>query len=247
MNLSEMNINSLIPAFTTIVGLIVGWILNELTYLFRSKRENRRQLNAALFNLMDVRFILVNTDPDRFIDLIASVLKRKFASQLPKDLDVVVGQIMNIFFQALIAERQMGELKSIGAKYSQSVDELSKIDPILAYRLSGKQKFHNYVEYLNEYFNKVDELAKKHLQESMQGTEQQDWERLKDRAKKALHPGLHKVVMDTVTADIKRIAREIGVLTSYKARRVISKQERQIQDKEFDELVDGYLKVLLTN
>ena len=141
----------------------------------------------------------------------------------------------------------MGELKSIGAKYSQSVDELSKIDPILAYRLSGKQKFHNYVEYLNEYFNKVDELAKKHLQESMQGTEQQDWERLKDRAKKALHPGLHKVVMDTVTADIKRIAREIGVLTSYKARRVISKQERQIQDKEFDELVDGYLKVLLTN
>jgi hypothetical protein len=248
MKLSDLNINFLIPAFMTILGLVIGWILNELTYLVRSRRENKRQLNAALFNLLDVRFILISTDPDRFIDSITSILKRKFPGQLPKEFDVVVGQLLNTLFQGLVAERQMGEIKSIEKRYSESVDELSRIDPILAYSLSGKQKIYNYLEYLNDYFSKVDELAKNQLQQFAEGgKEGQNWDQLRERAKKALHPGLFRVAMETVTSDIKRIAREIGIVTSYRARRVISRQEHPRPDKELEELLDGYLKMLFSN
>ena len=41
-----------------ILGVVIGWLLNELGYYFRTNRENKRSLNEAIFILLDFQAFL---------------------------------------------------------------------------------------------------------------------------------------------------------------------------------------------
>jgi len=50
--------DKLFGVFSTIGGLVVGWTLNELSYLFKGNRENKKILNQVLFTQLEIRDIL---------------------------------------------------------------------------------------------------------------------------------------------------------------------------------------------
>ena len=60
-----------------VAGTILGFLLNELAVYFRARREAKARLRVALYNLLEVHFYFVRTDPSPILDLFMEWLKSK--------------------------------------------------------------------------------------------------------------------------------------------------------------------------
>ena len=96
------------------IGVIVGWLLSELSQLFKSRRENRRLINKSLYSLLDLLFIL-----NQKKSLLGSAIKADKLTGMQCD---IVGMLFedNRF--------SSDEFKS---KIFQTINDLAEVDPIL--------------------------------------------------------------------------------------------------------------------
>ena len=109
-----------------ILGVVIGWLLNELGYYFRTTRENRRSLNEAVFILLDfqaflthVRDILIGTQSiDEF-----HLTTVKLINLLTDDEDIL----------------SIGFRKNLQIAFSN----ISKFDPFLAQQLRSSSSILN--------------------------------------------------------------------------------------------------------
>lgn len=102
----------------TIVAVIAGWLLNEVSQFFKYKREDKKTVNAALFNLLDLKFIL-----EQLQEIIVAGIQQRHLSPLARK-----------FFNNLIKDDRFNSEK-FKEKLDHSVDEISKVDPLTAQKL----------------------------------------------------------------------------------------------------------------
>jgi len=83
-----MEIN-LTTALITILGVVIGWLLNELSFLIRLRIKDRRKLKKVLFNLLNVYFYLnklkIKIGPQ--VDILFNHLKKLL--QEPSDPELI--------------------------------------------------------------------------------------------------------------------------------------------------------------
>jgi hypothetical protein len=191
---------------------------------------------------LDIRFILANSNIEKFTDLTISILKAKFPGEIPKDIHLLLKQIFNIFLQTIIVEKQMKELKTVELRYKSSVESISKLDPFIAYKLSGKQAVYNYIDYLNEYTSKIDEISKRQISDFYKEPVPDDLDEFKNKIKYILHPKLYESAMKVITDDIKEVGSKLSLQSRKQIRKIIGKQDSYEIDTDLENLIEGYLK-----
>ena len=110
----DIDLKTVLPA----IGVIVGWLLNELSQIFKSRREARRVINKSLYSLLDLLLML-----NQKKSLLKSALK-------PNKLDDFQRDILVRLFE----DRRFNS-DDFKKKLLQTINDLAEIDPILCQAL----------------------------------------------------------------------------------------------------------------
>jgi len=124
-----MKIEYLLP----LIGVFIGWILSELSQLFKERRENKRIAKRTIFFLIEIRL---------YLSFLAPILKNLLqVESLKKDFNDILKEIFenkehtSDYFEKLI---------------SDSISNLSSLNPNLA--LNFKQLMGNSKKVLSKNF-----------------------------------------------------------------------------------------------
>jgi len=126
---------SLVP----VIALIIGFFLNQVAGYLQTSRDEKRILKEVLFNQLDVWFELLRADWDALIPLIKGKVRDYLAAHgaTEEQLDAFL-EVSNELLQQMLAKQQLTEWQALMLRYNASVQQLAKVEPLLAFRLSGR-------------------------------------------------------------------------------------------------------------
>ncbi len=115
---------SLLAVFGTLAGTILGFGLNEASYLVRARREERHLLGRVLKELLEIR------NQTKMMPTLMEALKSRIPAAIPPAADFAIRQMFRNMFSGL--------MQGIHERYKQAVSEVSGAFPVLAYELRAK-------------------------------------------------------------------------------------------------------------
>ncbi len=214
--------------FGPLIGVFIGWLLTRKNDKDKLVREDKRKLKRTLKTLLDLRYEinLVRRDED-FINIYVETVKTKFGELGQLDTEQtnrIIDLLKKMIEEAgLTITKQTS--KTTKENFEKAVDNLSEIDPILAYRLSGKQN-------IQEFFGEWEEISKKSLDE---------WMTDKDEVKNMIQHFRPKLLNEAITdldSVLIEIATQIDSGTLSKTNEIIAEKdiyEKQIEIHQFVE------------
>jgi hypothetical protein len=116
--------SSLLAVFGTLAGTVLGFGLNEASYLVRARREERHLLGRVLKELLEIR------NQTKIMPTLMETLKSRIPAALPPAADFAIRQM----FRDILS----GLMQGIQERYNQAVSEVSGAFPVLAYELTAK-------------------------------------------------------------------------------------------------------------
>ena len=155
------NLLEIIKYLGPFIGIFIGWFLTRKSDKDKLLREDKIKLKRTLKNLLDIRHEvnLVKSD-DVLINTYLDAIKNKFGelSDMDSDQTKKVKELFTSMYEkaGLTIIRQT--TKTTKENFEKAVDDLSEVDPILAYRLSGKQ-------HIQDFFEEWEDVSKTSLKE----------------------------------------------------------------------------------
>jgi hypothetical protein len=134
-----VDLNTLTPY----IGVALGWFLNELSHVFRSRRDDRRAISRALTDLLDIRHSVFGLR--HFID---KYLERLKASE--NDRRAVLSFV----------NRLVPDVEGIHKRYDEAVDVISSFDPLLGFELRAKDSVGPLISQMNSIVALLDQTTK---------------------------------------------------------------------------------------
>jgi len=106
----------------TLLGVLVGWGLTELSNIFRARREHRLAIGQALSELLELR---------HWVLILADVVK-EVASRLkaPPEVQTVLRSVICSLIPGLA---------ELPRRYVEAAAKVAGVSPVLAYRLRGPE------------------------------------------------------------------------------------------------------------
>jgi hypothetical protein len=114
-----------------VLTLVAGWFLNELSYLVRLRREERKPFAKAIADLLEIRH--------RIRGASAAIAEVKKHFLVPADAELAVRRFLQDFIL---------QTEPLRERYNEAVDLIASVDPILAFRLRSKDEFPSYLQKL---------------------------------------------------------------------------------------------------
>ncbi len=125
----------------TLIGVFLGWFLNELSQFSRSFTEKRQKLRGVLFNLLEIHYIISKMNYNEFIDsyskIASQLIKEKFPDR-PSNFDALLKPFIKNLFASHIIPNFMTNLNLLEKNYENSVQTYSALDPVNAHLMSGR-------------------------------------------------------------------------------------------------------------
>jgi hypothetical protein len=223
----------------SIISVIAGWFLNEMSYYFRCRRQDKRKLKEVLFNLLDIWHLMKANNPDLVVQITIDKLTGRFPDAFRnKEALLSWKPFYQDFADGLMQQIVSKEISGSKERYEISVNSLAKIDPLLAHRLSGKLSVHDYIKISNERIENFKGII------SNFGTSD-DLNAL-ESLKQMVRPIIMDDVTKTMEDDIKEVSCKIGVLTWFKTKRKLGKHDAYIlreANKKTDEFLNNIEKL----
>jgi hypothetical protein len=130
---------------TPLLGVVVGWLLAQLAEKSKAAREDKPKLKRTIFYLLEVRHQLsFYSIPDHQFNTYLSLIKKKF-KPLEAFRNVDESQykmIISAFLKAIVADKPLipeRQIENLHINFLKCIENLSEIDPIVAFRLHGRQ------------------------------------------------------------------------------------------------------------
>lgn len=230
----------LLKGFLPILGVIVGWILSQLTEKMKASREDTRKLKKTLFYLLELRHQLsFYVSNEEHIDIYISLIKEKFSHlESVKALDEPqVKQLLVQLIQGIVKEIPLispQEMEELNRNFMKTIDSLSEVDPILAFRLSGRQNVKNLL-------NEIRERSRVSVLELTKNVS--DVGEL-DSAFQKIEPNLLKGSLGDLDEILVEIARAVGRKTAKKTKARISDKKTEKERKDIERFLEKMLKGL---
>lgn len=137
-----MNFETIIP----IIGVLIGWSLNEVGHLIKAKREDRRIISITIFMLNEIIFILENKK-----NVLESALEFESHSAFSAEM------LANLYKDDTITTNSFRE------KLESCISNVAKFDPYLSLEIKlfsdGLQIFKNYPDDLKKIEETKKEIA----------------------------------------------------------------------------------------
>jgi|GEM_PF-2904626 len=228
-----MEIN-LTTALITILGVVIGWLLNELSFLIRLRIKDRRKLKKVLFNLLNIYFYLnklkIKMGPQ--VDILFNHLKKLLQEPSHPDLIEFVKSTFIKNANEILNEYVHEKINSIKNNYESSLKDLSEVNPFLAYRLSDKLDIYDLLGNLESWFKKISsDLNLPNLE-------------IEQNLLDAFQNKILKEYLDNLEAEIKKLSLSIGFLYWMK---IIShlRKIKKIRENEIKKEFDDFLKEII--
>lgn len=143
-------------------GVALAALLSAVGYLWRVRLEAKRSARKVLYYLLEIRYA-INTsliDPrhmyDKYMDeMIAEFSSRKIALRR-EDLDERVGAYIFQYMVNITESLAVKIDQKIIAPYEDALLDLAEVNPVLAYRLRGKERFQIFLSHSNSYSKEMD-------------------------------------------------------------------------------------------
>lgn len=103
-----------------VLGVAIGWCLNELSQLWRARREDRKAIGRALSDLLLIRHRLLG------IPKVVEELSKRLS--IPEPAQVLLGHILSSWIP----------VDALTKRYEEAVTLVSGIDPLLGFRLRSQ-------------------------------------------------------------------------------------------------------------
>jgi hypothetical protein len=221
------------------VGIVFGWILNQLGQWFQTRQEDKKNLKIVLFNLLETYFIFIRSDFDKYNQKISD----KVHSIIPlNDQPEEAKVFMQIIYSAIVTNYLkpdlLKEIKNVQENYQSSIKTLATIDPLTAYYLNGRVNILETFDIIDEMFDNVKEQFPTEHNEIQIGANQ---------AMNIIKPDIFKDTLVDLENDIKKIAWKINPYVWFNSKRAINRLKvntNENLDKEIDKMFDK-LKPLL--
>jgi hypothetical protein len=230
-----MEIN-LTTALITILGVVIGWLLNELSFLIRLRIKDRRKLKKVLFNLLNVYFYLnklkIKMGPQ--VDILFNHLKKLLQEPSDPELIEFVKSTFIKNANEILNEYVHEKINSIKNNYESSLKDLSEVNPFLAYRLSDKLDIYDLLDNLESWFKKISsDLNLPNLE-------------IEQNLLDAFQNKILKEYLDNLEAEIKKLSFSIGFLYWMKIISQLRKIKKiRVDENEIKKEFDNFLKEII--
>ncbi|ADR23461.1 hypothetical protein MATR_26870 [Marivirga tractuosa] len=236
------NINTIIPVISTLAGIVIGWLLNELRDYFKLRRENKRVINHVLFNLLEIRSILAKTEMEHSSEFIIKLIEDKYPQVPKKQMRFYMRSIFNLYLKKIVADNQNNSIQSIENRYKDSVDDFSKIFPLLAYEVGGKINLYNYLTFLTKYVEKIDDMVRAEFNNDLVPNDQDEYHSFTELISEFFETNLFKKALNSISVDIIKISKKLGRSTKKSCEEIMHGQDSSFESEDFQIFFDDYME-----
>jgi len=131
--------------FGPFIGVLIGWFLSRKNEKDKIKYDEQKRVKRILFILLEIRNELLQSKKmDKYLRICIDKVKVKFNIGESENID---SSALKLFLKGLIMKVN-GENNhfDLNKQFNECVDNLSEIDPFLAYRINGKQNIRSFIE-----------------------------------------------------------------------------------------------------
>lgn len=189
------------------------------TYLWKIQREKTESNRTILYLLLELRYIFINsvikTDQavESYLKLYVERLRaRKIFITVDSNFEQELRTILREAFKSLIADMKEDFKEDFTTQFEKAVIELSKHNPILAYRLQNNIKI-----------EKISGIIDSHLAKTLSWAESTEEKHLLDfeDISKKLETDLTDKLLESLEQDILIVAGSDSILTKLKCKKII--------------------------
>jgi hypothetical protein len=226
-----------ITLLTGFGGIILGFLLTQLGNYLQSYREDKRVLKQVLFNQLDIWVEMKRAD----VETLVPMLLDKFRNALlkrgakPEDVSAMFAGTLTPLI-TILRSLKLAAPENLRERYQESVNQLAKVDPLLAYQLSGRpqtdfnETVDTFIERAMEFEDKKTETtgaadSVSHFTSFIKGYGQQK-------------------ILSGMESDILDVAGHISYWTRFRTRRRLSQLTTKLAD-EADKYMDQFLDSLI--
>jgi len=234
-----MTFETIMTFFGAVCAVIVGWSLGQVSQWYKGRKSDNRTRKRILYCMLEIYHTIpkLSIDMHQISDTISISLLKKFKITDPKEIEegkeimrTVVMPVLAKPLKELVADK----FDQIDKWYEEAVANLSSVDPVLAYKLTGAASF-----------LKHKDAFLKPLDEAMGRSEQPMDEIVGKNIKGFIYKKVDQDTLDFFKDNILILSRSIGRHTMRKTRALLKKQPTQKDtDEELDSLLDEYTTML---
>lgn len=139
------------------IGVFIGWLLTRKNDNDKIKYSEKKQIKKSLYVLLEIRNQLaISKRMDKYLSVLVAKINLMLQDYTDEKIekDQVKG-LMEQILPSLVGENFQLDLKE---QFVKLIDNLSEIDPILAYRINGKQNIQDYIKSWEDKSKKYFEL-----------------------------------------------------------------------------------------
>lgn len=232
-------LNYVAIAVTTLISVGIGLLFSEIGSWFKIRREDNRNKKKVLFYLLETLHAFQKLDISDDLERLSKKISAKIPGEMNHtDAGRIIHSILSSIIPKIIEKAALKDLKETEDSYKKCIEELSIIDPIVAYKLKGKNKIIDVFDQLGEY---VSQFSNKHPGESGNGLNSID---LIDLIK----PEVIQASIGDLRIEISNLSRDIGRKTYKNTKRIVYKDSTSQtleQSTEEDEMLERLFSQLV--
>jgi hypothetical protein len=219
-----------------------GWLLNETGQWLKGRKDDKKIKKTVLYNLLETYHIFKRLDNADIINQITEIVFKKIPKgEQTEELKKNLFTYYNLTLQELNEDHIAEELNNLENSFTKSVDDLSKVDPIRAYRLKGKTRIINVFDWLDDYFENLKNNFPADAIEIENAT---------DKLIDKIRPEIITGAIKDLEEEIKKISLNISLITRYKANKIIrihNKPAREEDKAKVEVFLNNYLAINSSN
>lgn len=218
----------------SVIGITVGWFLNQIGQWFSTRAGRKKTLKLVLFHLLETYFLFSRSDLDLYSEKILKRVKEKIPEdEQTEETDLLIKRFFRELLERYIKPDILKKLTDIEPVYKNAIASLAEIYPITAYYLYGKVSILEQLEWIKSYTQELLDSYPAWKNELQMGYHED--------VEAKLMPHLFKEIQTEFETDIRKISWRISPLTwirTKKTIRIISKDINERMERRIDRLFD---------
>jgi hypothetical protein len=232
-----------IAALIGVSGIVVAACLSAFGYFWKTMLEAKRSYRKSLYLLLEIQHSIYSTlfDPkaatDEYYEHYANRLKAKGVEINKGQIEGELYNLVLNHFKSLVETQKTDIQQRLLEPFEQSLMELATVNPVLAYRLRGRENIAKIVSITKDYFDKID----KEISKKVDRADEKAF--LNGHFKRLISEVLVKV-KNSIDEDVKLLAKSCGRRDYAEVKRNSESKFVKIKNYDFSEL-DDYIDSFL--
>lgn len=240
-----MDVQALAPT----VGIAFAALISAVAYLYKNRMESKRSARKVLYYLLEIRYS-INTSLidakiiyDQYINQCLELLPTKGITIDREQLESLIGKYILEHLVNITESIKTDIDEAILTPYEQALLKLSETNPILAYRLRGKERIQHAIAHTTSYCNVLETEVFPSLPNTTDGINNAIKKYSKSQKNDAFDG-----IENTFNDEILMVAKNCGFFDYIKCKKILRKsidQNQLIDPSDFHRGIDEFFGMLI--